>query len=114
VKRANRLRKGAEFDQVYAKGTVLNGPLFVLRYRANEIGVPRWGFAVGKRLSKRAVERNRTKRRLRESADALELSLGVDIILTAKQPAMDAKQRELAAALLERASRIDTAAGSAP
>jgi ribonuclease P protein component len=114
VKRANRLRKGAEFDRVYAEGTVLNGPFFVVRYLENELGLPRWGFAVGKRLSKHAVDRNRTKRRLREAADALQLAFGADIVLTAKQPAMDAPQQALATALAERMQRIAAESTAGP
>ena len=106
MKRANRLRKGPDFDQVYTRGTVLNGPFFVLRYLPNGLATPRWGFAVGKRLSKHAVDRNRTKRRLRESADHLQLASGIDLILTAKQPGMTASQAELARALADRVAQI--------
>lgn len=114
MKRANRLRKGPEFDQVYAKGTVLNGPFFVLRYLPNDMCAPRWGFAVGKRLSKHAVERNRTKRRLRESADQFNLAAGIDVILTAKQPGMSARQAELAHALAQRLGEIASRGATAP
>ena len=99
MRRENRLRKGAEFDTVYSEGTVVSGPLVVLRYVANECGHPRWGFAVGKRLAKQAVVRNRTKRRLRELARILEGMGAFDIILTARAGALDASDTDLRLAL---------------
>ena len=35
MERARRLRKGIEFDTVYQKGTVVSGPLLVVRHMAN-------------------------------------------------------------------------------
>ena len=43
-----RLRKGREFDHVYAEGIVIGGPLFVVRAIRSESQGARWGFAVGK------------------------------------------------------------------
>lgn len=99
MERARRLRKGSEFDTVYQKGTVTGGPLFVLRHRENGGDVTRWGFAVGKRLSKKATVRNRLKRRMREAARLLEVKPGVDIVVTARQGALEAGFADIQAAL---------------
>lgn len=99
MRREYRLRKGTEFDSVYAKGTVVNGPFVVLRHLPNETGHARWGFAVGKRLAKQAVRRNRLRRRLREIARSLPV-IDRDIILTAKAPALTADAAELREAVL--------------
>jgi ribonuclease P protein component len=99
VERAERLRKGNEFDTVYSKGTVVGGPLLVVRHLPNEAGVTRWGFAVGKRLSKRAVDRNRTKRRLREASQAFRMRQGIDIVVTARKGAIEASFATLSSAL---------------
>lgn len=104
MERAFRLRKGSEFDSVYREGTVVGGPLLVVRYLANEEGHPRWGFAVGKRLAKRAVVRNAVRRRLREAARQIEGVAPADIVVTARAGALTASYRELARAL-ERALR---------
>ena len=106
MERMGRLRKGAEFDSVYREGTVVSGPFVVLRVRANEVGFPRWGFAVGKRLVKGAVGRNRLRRRLREAARGLAPGRGYDIVVTARQGAVGAPFLVLEGALrggLERA-----------
>ncbi len=99
MERARRLRKGEEFDTAYREGTVTGGPLLALRRLPNGLGMTRWGFAVGKRLSKRAVVRNRTKRRLREAARGMDVIPGYDVIVTARQGATDASFAELKAAL---------------
>jgi ribonuclease P protein component len=99
VERAERLRKGNEFDTVYSKGTVVGGPLLVVRHLPNDAGVTRWGFAVGKRLSKRATDRNRTKRRLRASAETLNMILSIDIVVTARKGAIEARYEDLSRAL---------------
>ncbi len=100
MERARRLRKGKEFDTVYKKGTVISGPLLVLRVHTREKGdLARWGFAVGKRISKKAVARNLIKRRLREAARVLPVRGGCDIVVTARNGTLDASFAQLQAAL---------------
>jgi ribonuclease P protein component len=114
VERARRLRKGSEFDTVYQKGTVVSGPLLVLRHLPNPDGATHWGFAVGKRISKKAVERNLIRRRLREAARLLPVAAGHDIVVTARARALSASYGELESglvALLERAGLLEEAAG---
>jgi ribonuclease P protein component len=99
VERARRLRKGREFDELYEQGAVVSGPLLVLRYRRNEVGRTRWGFAVGRRVARKAVERNRVRRRLREAARSLPVAEGYDVVVTARAGAVEARYWELRAAL---------------
>jgi len=51
-------------------------------------GPTRVGFAVGKRLDKRAVIRNRVRRRLREVLRRLDLRPGFDVVVLARRPAL--------------------------
>ena len=90
MERARRLRKGTEFDTAFAKGTVTGSSLFAVRYVSNESERTRWGFAVGKRLAKRAVVRNRLKRRIREIVRRLDVAPGYDVVLVARAPALAA------------------------
>lgn len=98
VERARRLRKGPEFDRVYREGTVIGGPLLVIRHLPNALGHARWGFAVGKRLERRAVVRNRVRRRLRDVARAAPVG-AYDIVVTARAGALAAHRDVLAHAL---------------
>lgn len=97
--RAHRLRKGPEFDRAYREGTVTSGPLIVLRVVPNGQDVTRWGFAVGKRISKRAVVRNRIRRRLREAARAMDVPEGYDVVVTARNGTIEASYAALSKAL---------------
>jgi ribonuclease P protein component len=99
VERARRLRKGREFDSLYSKGTAIGGPLLVLRWLANGQEQTRWGFAAGKRLSKKAVERNRIRRRLREAARTLPVAPAYDIVVIARKGTVEASYGQLQAAL---------------
>ncbi len=100
MKRAQRLRKGREFDTAYAKGTVYSGPLLAVRVVANDLELTRWGFAVGKRLAKKATERNRMRRRLRELARTLPVRSGYDIVVTARAGSLEADVARLGSALV--------------
>jgi ribonuclease P protein component len=97
--RSRSLPKGEAFDRAYREGTVVNGPLLVVRWRANDLGRTRWGFAVGKRLEKRASHRNVVRRRLREAARQLPVREGYDVVVTARGRALGATFAELRAGL---------------
>ena len=103
--RDHRLRKGQEFDRTYREGTVFSGPLVVLRVVSNGSGRTRWGFAVGKRVSKKAVVRNRIRRRMREAVRTLDVADGYDVVVTARNGSMEASYAVLAKALFRVISR---------
>jgi ribonuclease P protein component, eubacterial len=59
-----------------------------LRYASNALGHARLGLAISKRVSKRAVERNRIKRLVRESFRHVRLQLpAVDVMVMAREQA---------------------------
>lgn len=105
MERASRLRKGGEFDTAFSEGTVVSGPLLLLRYRGNGTDVTRWGFAIGKRITKLATERNRTRRRLREIARRLPVKDGYDVIVVGRGGCATATTSELRDALERRLGR---------
>ncbi len=66
----------------------MGGRCFRLRYAPNALGHARLGLAISKRVSKRAVERNRIKRLLRESFRRVRLQLpAVDLMVMAREEA---------------------------
>ena len=78
----NRLKKEKDFKNVSQKGRVLKeGPIF-LKFSRNKKEINRVGFVVSKKISKKAVTRNKIKRRMREAAksDWGELEKGYDLI----------------------------------
>lgn len=107
--RAHRLPKGPAFDRTYREGTVCSGPLLVLRVLEHNSGPTRWGFAVGKRISKKAVVRNRIRRRLREAARTLGVPEGYDIVVNARGGTLEVDYWRLKSGLerlVERANLI--------
>ena len=76
LKPKNRLRKMKDFDILFKEGKFVGGQLFTLKIwkiepdkysrRKYEDGELRIGFVVGLKVSKKAVQRNRIKRQMRE------------------------------------------------
>ena len=62
-----RLRQAAEFKQLYAQGRRLAVDGFTAVIRPNTLGAARLGLSVAARILRRAVQRNRIRRIIRES-----------------------------------------------
>lgn len=85
---AARLRRAADFAALRHAPGRLDTRFFLIRYRLSETGSARLGLAVSRRVSKRAVDRNRIKRNARESfRRARALLPAFDLVLIARQPA---------------------------
>lgn len=77
----NRLRKEKDFEAVFKQGQTFKQACFVLKMKKNKLKHPRFGFIVNKKFSKKAVERNKIKRRLREIITQKEITSPLDIII---------------------------------
>ena len=107
-----RLKKRRDFLAA-ATGTRAHRRAFVLEtVRRGDDGPARFGFTVSKRAAKKAVERNRIRRRLKEAARLVAPERAVpghDYVLVGKPAALTqsfaAIGAELAAALEESAER---------
>ena len=98
--REARLRSAGDFAALRHTSGRLGGRCFSVRYRANELGQPRLGLAISKRVSKRAVERNRIKRLVRESFRRIRLELpAIDLMVMAREQAAGLPGPELLAEL---------------
>ena len=86
--REARLRRPAEFAALRTSSGRLGGRCFLLRYAPNAFGHARLGLAISKRVSKRAVERNRIKRLVRESFRHVRWQLpAVEVLVMAREQA---------------------------
>jgi ribonuclease P protein component len=81
-----RLLKAAEFEAVLAHRCAARTAYFQVMARPNEQGIARLGLIVSSRLLPRAVDRNRMRRRIRETFRQIAASL----------PALDLVVRPLA------------------
>lgn len=81
----NRLKKKKDFDRVFNEGSYLDTPLFLVKSAKNNLKVSRFGFVVSKKVSPKAVERNRIKRIMREVVrKAIQNEKELDIIFISK------------------------------
>ncbi len=86
--REARLCRPADFAALRTSSGRAGGRCFHMRYQTNELGHARLGLAISKRVSKRAVERNRIKRLLRESFRRVRHQLPpVDLMVMAREQA---------------------------
>lgn len=93
-----RLRLAGDFAALRTSSGRLGGRCFHVRYRPNGLGHARLGLAISKRVSKRAVERNRLKRLLRESFRRVRDQLPpVDVVVMAREQAAGLPGAELLA-----------------
>ncbi len=81
------LTKPQQYTLVYRKGGSRRSDLLVIRALPNGLGLSRYGLSVSKRVSKKAVTRNRVKRLLREILRVTPLNPGWDIVFIAQPPA---------------------------
>lgn len=93
-----RLRRAGDFAALRHASGRLGGRCFSVRYRPNGLAHARLGLAISKRVSKRAVERNRIKRLLRESFRRARSQLPpVDLMVMAREVAAGVPGNELLA-----------------
>jgi len=87
LKAANRLRAQGDFARAYQGGKTRHGEFVMVRARANHKPVNRYGIVVSKKVSKRAVARNRIKRRIMAIVRTelpLSASSGADLIIVVR------------------------------
>ena len=67
LKRENRITKRKNFEEVKKKGRIFHSPLFGLLVLTTEDKVKEFGLIISKKVSKKAVARNKVKRLLAEA-----------------------------------------------
>ncbi len=103
--RVSRLKRSRDFQAVYKRRASWASPSLVLyvRFRTpREPAASRLGFVISKKIAKRAHDRNRLKRRLREISRHFLLPSAIlpyDALIVARTPAPDADFAQLTAEL---------------
>ncbi len=93
----HRLRDRRDFERIYQLKQAHHGKLLVLWLAPQETPQPsRIGIVVSKRLSKRAVDRNRLKRQWRRVCRMLlpQVAVGWDMIVVVRQAALNVSDSE--------------------
>lgn len=83
--KTSRLLKPSEFQVVYKSGEWVTNRELVINFTRQDSPISRLGITVSKKVSKRAVDRNRIKRHIREwFRKKQNTKESLDIVLTAK------------------------------
>ena len=89
------LRQKTCFDRVFKSKKRLNGSLGAMRYVANDLDYSRLGIIISKKNMRRAVDRNRLRRILREQFRHHQHQLmGFDLVFVAFKEAREAERSE--------------------
>jgi len=96
----DRIRKRSEYQALYEKARRIPSRSFVLFVLANELGRPRLGITVSRKIGG-AVRRNRAKRLVREIFRRHKSALApVDIVVNGRAPLPAAELRSLESEML--------------
>jgi ribonuclease P protein component len=81
----NRIKKKKDFEIIFKNSKNLRSNLFILKIKKNNLGLDRFGLVVSQKVSKRAVIRNKVRRRLAEAikTEIENIETGLDLVLVA-------------------------------
>ncbi len=80
-----RIRKKRDIEKIFKKGKIFKKDFLILKTIKNNLSFCRFGFIVSKKISGKAVVRNRVKRKIREavSANLMKLNQSSDNLFIA-------------------------------
>lgn len=107
LNRDERLRRKSDFLTLRQRGNSRAHPLLVLRAVPNTLAYTRFGFVVSKRVSVKAVDRNRIRRRLKEIIRLAPIRQGWDQLLIARKPIVEADFQAIRGAVLDLEKRLN-------
>src|SRR6188472_1844454 len=87
--RQERIRRHAEFQQIYKKGARVRSRYSTIFIQPNALAIGRLGIAATKKLGG-AVQRNRAKRLIREVFRRNKVAPGFDVVVIPKRELLDA------------------------
>lgn len=95
--RNERIKKSADIKKIFQAGKTTTGRFVFLKTQKTKNKNCRLCFVVGLKVSKKAVERNKTKRRIREIVKSVDpcFSPGHDIVIVAQKEILGKKYTEI-------------------
>lgn len=81
----NRIKKNKDFAAIFKNAKSVKTSIFILKIRKNDLGLNRFGFVVSQKVSKKAVLRNKVRRRLSEAVKSRsgDIKKGYDVVFIA-------------------------------
>lgn len=86
LKGSNRIKLKKDFDRIFRNGKSFNADFLFFKIAKNDLGRPRFGFVVSKKISKSSVVRNKIKRTLSEIVrkHLPDMQKGTDVVVVVK------------------------------
>ena len=93
----NRLTCRHDFERVFKTGQGMFCEIMGIKTAPNQLNVSRFGIVVSAKISKKAVERNKIRRRIREviKKHLPDIKSGYDIVIIARQKILNKKFQEI-------------------
>jgi len=89
--------KNSDINRVFKRGNTIAGNFIFLRSAKNNLGLSRFAFIVGFKVSRKAVIRNKIKRNLREVVrkNLSQIKSGLDFLIIAKPSIINKNSKEI-------------------
>lgn len=83
MKKENRIAKKEDFESIFKRGRFVRGTFISLKAKKTSFGYVRLGILAGKKVSKKAVVRNKIKRQLRGAMREyiLDSKASIDVVV---------------------------------
>jgi len=111
LQKENRLTGKDDFQKIHSKGRFYGDEFLAIRVFSSDFDIVRLGFLVGLKVSKKAVVRNKIKRRLREIFSSLikknKLKKGFDIVVLVRPMIVDKHYNEIEKAIRRVLAKAD-------
>jgi len=97
LKKPYRIIKNKEYKDILNSGRFLRNRFFLLKFKPNNLKNSRFGIVVSTKVSKKAVDRNLVKRRVREiiRANLENIKDGFDVVLVMKKESLGLNYSEI-------------------
>jgi ribonuclease P protein component len=97
LKKINRIGNRKEFLEIKKEGRLIGSPAFGVLVLKKEDEEKKFGFIISKKVSKKAVDRNKIKRRIAEviRKNLEKFEPGIRIIFLAKKETLNKKIEEI-------------------
>lgn len=98
LQRTHRLRRQKDFARVFKHGHTVHMPAFTIKYHTNRHSRTRVAVVISTKVAKRAVVRNRTRRRFYAQLQRMwpRIEPGMDIVILLRRQATDLRGDRLA------------------
>lgn len=96
LEKKRRVIKTKDFQNILKNGKFFRGKTIDLKITKNNLSISRFGFSVGLKISKKATQRNHTRRHLQESVRSLKdnIKQGFDILVIPRKEALKKDYQE--------------------